>query len=659
MTGTNDAPVVTTPIPTQDSTGLDVVSLDISVSFADPDGTDVLTYTATNLPPGLTLDPQTGVITGTIDPDAAAGGPYSVTITATDPNGTPVSQTFTWNVVNPDLVVTVGDDDITVQPDGTIVYTLNYVNDSDRAATGVVLTQALPPYTTFDAAQSSPGWIDNGDGTFSYQLGHLAAHDAGSLLFAVVVDATLPTGVDDTRLAPQIADDGTHGVDPTPANNRDTEVTPIDAAPDLRVDLTAPTSEIVPGATLSYTLDYTNVGNQEGTGVVLTMQLPPHTTFVPGTSSPGWVDRGHGRFTFDVGSLPSGEGGKLTFNVVVDSVLPPGVDDLRASVTATDDQTNGADQNPTDNRDGVTTLADAEPDYRVTIGADADTVFRQQDIAYTLTVVNAGNQDGTGVVVTNHFSPEVLANVQASHGGVIDMVAGTITWNLGDLPVGEPVVLTVTAHIPFGVPASVVGFSHHTSVSDDLRNGADPTPANNVAGVETKLQGLNYDHFNSAKDSHFGFFQSVPPLTTKLMPISVDPIFSGITEPGATLVGKIYDEDGNLIGERQVMADTSGNWLMTFPGSVVMENPHHMEIRQTAAIHNLSHENGYNLRRYFHPASVSSIFFTEDYSVSSVFRRSAYEMIESSHEGNLNPYGFAWFAHAYELTAASTNAGQG
>ena len=659
VTGTNDAPVVTTPIPTQDSTGLDVVSLDISVSFADPDGTDVLTYTATNLPPGLTLDPQTGVITGTIDPDAAAGGPYSVTITATDPNGTPVSQTFTWNVVNPDLVVTVGDDDITVQPDGTIVYTLNYVNDSDRAATGVVLTQALPPYTTFDAAQSSPGWIDNGDGTFSYQLGHLAAHDAGSLLFAVVVDATLPTGVDDTRLAPQIADDGTHGVDPTPANNRDTEVTPIDAAPDLRVDLTAPTSEIVPGATLSYTLDYTNVGNQEGTGVVLTMQLPPHTTFVPGTSSPGWVDRGHGRFTFDVGSLPSGEGGKLTFNVVVDSVLPPGVDDLRASVTATDDQTNGADQNPTDNRDGVTTLADAEPDYRVTIGADADTVFRQQDIAYTLTVVNAGNQDGTGVVVTNHFSPEVLANVQASHGGVIDMVAGTITWNLGDLPVGEPVVLTVTAHIPLGVPASVVGFSHHTSVSDDLRNGADPTPANNVAGVETKLQGLNYDHFNSAKDSHFGFFQSVPPLTTKLMPISVDPIFSGITEPGATLVGKIYDEDGNLIGERQVMADTSGNWLMTFPGSVVMENPHHMEIRQTAAIHNLSHENGYNLRRYFHPAAVSSIFFTEDYSVSSVFRRSAYEMIESSHEGNLNPYGFAWFAHAYELTAASTNAGQG
>ena len=659
VTGTNDAPVVTSPVPNQDGTGLDVVSLDISNSFSDPDSNDVLTFTATNLPPGLSLDPGTGLITGTITPDAYLGGPYSVTITATDPHGAPYSQTFTWNVVNPDLLVTTGDHDITVQPDGTIVYTLNFANDSDRNATGVVLTQQLPPYTTFDASQSSPGWIDNGDGTFSYTLGNLTAHETGTLTFAVVVEATLPAGVDDTRLTPRIVDDGTHGFDPTPANNADTEVTPIDAAPDIRVELNAPTSPIAPGETLAYTIDYTNVGNQEGTGVVLTMHLPPHTTFVPGTSSPGWVDQGNGVFTFDVGSLPSGAGGQLVFQVVVASVLPPGADDLNASVAATDNGTNGPDQNPTDNRDTISTTADAEPDYRVTISADADTVFRQQDITYTLTVVNSGNQDGTGVTVTNHFSPEVLANVQASHGGVIDRVAGTITWNLGDLPVGQPVVLTVTAHIPLGVPASVVGFSHHTSVRDDGRNGADPTPANNVAGVETKLQGLNYDHFNSAKDSHFGFLSSAPPLTTKLIPLSVDPIFSGITEPGATLVGKIYDEDGNLIGERQVMADTSGNWLMTFPGSVVMENPHRMEIRQTAAIHNLSHENGYNLRRYFHPASVSSIFFTEDYSVSSVFRRSSYEMIESSHAGNSNPFGFAWFAHAYELSTASSNAGQG
>ena len=107
------------------------------------------------------------------------------------------------------------------------------------------------------------------------------------------------------------------------------------------------------------------------------------------------------------------------------------------------------------------------------------------------------------------------------------------------------------------------------------------------------------------------------------------------------------------------MADSSGNWMMAFPNAVVMEQPHQMEIRQTSAIQSLGHEGGFNLRRYYHPAAVASIFFTEDYSISSVFRRSAYEMVEAAHEGTINPFGFNWFAHAYELNSASTNAGQG
>ncbi len=89
------------------------------------------------------------------------------------------------------------------------------------------------------------------------------------------------------------------------------------------------------------------------------------------------------------------------------------------------------------------------------------------------------------------------------------------------------------------------------------------------------------------------------------------------------------------------MADTSGNWMMSFPNSVVMENPHRMEIQQTAAIQSGSHEAGYNFRRYFHPASHSSIFFTTELPVNEVFRRSAYEMVEALHAGNQSPDGFA------------------
>lgn len=131
------------------------------------------------------------------------------------------------------------------------------------------------------------------------------------------------------------------------------------------------------------------------------------------------------------------------------------------------------------------------------------------------------------------------------------------------------------------------------------------------------------------------------------------------TLPGSTLVGRIYDQHGNLIGEQQVLSDSSGNWMMNFPGSLIMEHPHRMEILQTAAIHSSAGESGFGFRRYFQPAACASIFFTTELTPTEVLKRSAYEMVDSLHRGNLSPYGFSWCAQAHELVAASSSAGQG
>jgi len=63
----------------------------ITVTSPDPDANS---FSATNLPPGLTIS-STGVITGTIDPHGA--GSYMVTVSALD-DGTTGSITFTWTV---------------------------------------------------------------------------------------------------------------------------------------------------------------------------------------------------------------------------------------------------------------------------------------------------------------------------------------------------------------------------------------------------------------------------------------------------------------------------------------------------------------------------------------------------------------------------------
>jgi Ricin-type beta-trefoil lectin domain/Putative Ig domain len=67
------------------------------ISATDEAAGQTLTYAATGLPPGLSIDPATGVISGTTSSTIAT---YHVTVTATDGTGSTGSTTFTWNVWN-------------------------------------------------------------------------------------------------------------------------------------------------------------------------------------------------------------------------------------------------------------------------------------------------------------------------------------------------------------------------------------------------------------------------------------------------------------------------------------------------------------------------------------------------------------------------------
>ena len=89
----------------QSHDGEEIAPFDISPNFSDPDG-DPLAFSANGLPPGLSIDPVTGVITGTIDTHASQTGPYSVAITATD-GTSEVIDAFTWAVENPAPTIVV------------------------------------------------------------------------------------------------------------------------------------------------------------------------------------------------------------------------------------------------------------------------------------------------------------------------------------------------------------------------------------------------------------------------------------------------------------------------------------------------------------------------------------------------------------------------
>jgi hypothetical protein len=74
----------------------DAVNLTLNARAANG---DPMTFTASGLPPGAAIDPSSGVISGTIAANAGSGGPYSVTVSATDANTrASVSRTFAWNI---------------------------------------------------------------------------------------------------------------------------------------------------------------------------------------------------------------------------------------------------------------------------------------------------------------------------------------------------------------------------------------------------------------------------------------------------------------------------------------------------------------------------------------------------------------------------------
>ena len=153
----NDAPTLLQPLPPRSDADGEAVNFNLATSFADLDG-DTLTFSAVGLPAGLSIDPATGVITGTIDRSASqtGNGAYSVTITATDPGGLTASQTFTWTITNP---APIAANDIAATAEDTPVNIAVLANDSDADGDPLTVTAASAGHGTVTI---------NADGTLTY-----------------------------------------------------------------------------------------------------------------------------------------------------------------------------------------------------------------------------------------------------------------------------------------------------------------------------------------------------------------------------------------------------------------------------------------------------------------------------------------------------------
>ena len=104
-----------------------------------------LMFAATNLPGGLSVNPYTGYINGTVSSGAVSGSPYSVTITASDSSNT-ATITFDWTVSAAAGTISSSNPGGQTTTEGTTISSLS-INASDSAsgATLHYMAFGLPP----------------------------------------------------------------------------------------------------------------------------------------------------------------------------------------------------------------------------------------------------------------------------------------------------------------------------------------------------------------------------------------------------------------------------------------------------------------------------------------------------------------------------------
>ena len=149
VTDTNRAPVF--QVVLEPRTDPEATSVVLTAGATDPDG-DPVAYSATGLPPGISVHPTTGTILGTIDYTAAAGSPYGVTVHAEDPGGGFTEQAFAWTVTDVPVALQIAKDSDSsgpVRPGDALGYRVTVTNTSSVIHRGVAVDDPVPTGTSY------------------------------------------------------------------------------------------------------------------------------------------------------------------------------------------------------------------------------------------------------------------------------------------------------------------------------------------------------------------------------------------------------------------------------------------------------------------------------------------------------------------------------
>ena len=320
-----------------------------------------------------------------------------------------------------DLAVTKVVDNPRPNVGDLVTYTVSTTNNGVNDATNVRVTDPIPVGVQF--VSSSSGAYNPATGVWT--VGSLAVGATATLTVQARVVSPNPSTNTAKVTGDQFEPDLTN-------NSASATITP--QVSDLRVRKRVDNATPQLNGIVNFTVELTNLGPDDATGVTLADRLPPGLLFIAATPDRGMYDNTTGVWT--IGNIANGE----TLKLVIQAQVTQTTSQVNTATLASSDQ---FDSNPNNNTASATVgarVADLElrkttPARIVTLGSF---------VPYTFTITNNGPFDATNVVVTDVIPAGLQYRrvIRQSAGtGAFDPLTGQ--WNVGSLAAGATVQIVI------------------------------------------------------------------------------------------------------------------------------------------------------------------------------------------------------------------------
>ncbi|MBW8242918.1 DUF11 domain-containing protein [Muricauda oceani] len=324
-----------------------------------------------------------------------------------------------------------------------ILFTVTVQNDGPSDATNIVVTDVLASGYRLVSSNPSVGSYNATNG--SWVVGNLANGASETLEITVEV---LPTGnYINTAELTNVAE---MDVDSSPNNNNELEddqetVEPIVIpVADLLLQKSVNVLSPYVGQDVIFTINITNLGPSDATGVAVMDVLPDGYTYVSHGTTAGIYNEGSGMWNLN-GTVEDTSTETLTILATVNN----SGDYFNVTEVFSSDQydpnsipnNNSIFENDQDNA-GTTPVPSA--DLNLEVRVDRPTPDVGTEVVFTITLTNEGPSDAIGIIVENTL-PDGFTYISDDSGGLFSASNGI--WNVGSLALESQLELQIVAEV--------------------------------------------------------------------------------------------------------------------------------------------------------------------------------------------------------------------